>query len=239
MFEIAGSIGTLIRIDLATLNKSIGLYARVLIEVDLASNPPIEILVERVNGDSLLIGLEYEKFHNICSGCGSIGHLLQNCRISHDEPEQAKMHGRSRSRHHQKKSRVKSRYVPKDKPSLSDEQQLGDIEKENPSMFHVVNKGKGLIVDSTPLMLPDPREGPSFTQSTPLCDESLGFERHQLESCQSPVLAQIEQLVGVDSPAASNTVPYSVQHEVDMVAAQSWSGEEDGFTPVVAKKNKK
>ncbi|PQQ21976.1 hypothetical protein Pyn_26432 [Prunus yedoensis var. nudiflora] len=88
-------------------------------------------------------------------------------------------------------------------------------------------------------MLPDPREGPSFAQSTPLCDEPPGFERHQLESCQSPVLAQIEQPVGVDSPAASNTVPYSVQHEVDMVAAQSWSEEEDGFTPVVSKEKEK
>lgn len=116
LFEIAGSIGTPIRIDPATLNKSIGLYARVLIEVDLASDPPIEILVERVNGDSLLIGLEYEKFPNICSGCGAIGHLLQNFRFHHDEPEQVKMRGRSRSRHRRKKSRVTSRYVPKDKP---------------------------------------------------------------------------------------------------------------------------
>ncbi|CAB4302328.1 unnamed protein product [Prunus armeniaca] len=52
-----------------------------------------------VNEDSLLISLEYEKFPNKCSGCGSIGHLLQNCLIRHDEPEQAKMRERSRSRH--------------------------------------------------------------------------------------------------------------------------------------------
>ncbi|CAL9006542.1 unnamed protein product [Prunus brigantina] len=80
-------------------------------------------------------------------------------------------------------------------------------------------------------MLPDPREGPSFAQSTPLCDEPSGFERHQFESCQSPVIAQIEQPIVVVFPAASNTVPSSVQNEVDMVAAQSWSDEEDGFTP--------
>lgn len=103
----------------------------------------------------------------------------------------------------------------------------------------MVNKGKGPIVDSTPPMLPDPREGPSFAQSTPLCDEPPGFEQHQFESCQSPVIAQIEQHVVVVFPAASNTVPSSVQNEVDMVAAQSWSDEEDGFTPVVSKKNKK
>ncbi|CAL9013025.1 unnamed protein product [Prunus brigantina] len=80
-------------------------------------------------------------------------------------------------------------------------------------------------------MLPDPREGPYFAQSTPLCDEPPGFERHQFESCQSPVIAQIEQPVVVVFPAASNTIPSSVKKKVDMVAAQSWSDEEDGFTP--------
>ncbi|CAL8991378.1 unnamed protein product, partial [Prunus brigantina] len=99
------------------------------------------------------------------------------------------MRGRSRSRHRRKKSRVTSRYVPKDKLSLLNEQQLGDIEKENPSRSHVVDKGKGHIVDSTPPILPDPREGPSFAQSTPSCDEPPGFERHHFEFCQSPAIA--------------------------------------------------
>ncbi|KAM2386310.1 hypothetical protein ACFX1X_038802 [Malus domestica] len=66
LFEMASGIGTPIMIDLATLNKSVGLYARVLIDMDHSINPSFEILMECAHGDYLLVSLEFEKFPCIC-----------------------------------------------------------------------------------------------------------------------------------------------------------------------------
>ncbi|KAK9939583.1 hypothetical protein M0R45_016274 [Rubus argutus] len=68
------------KLDPKTANRSIGLYARVLIDVDF-SRPLIDQLqVSWVQGDSVIVGVEYETKPDLCDVCGIVGHKASNCK---------------------------------------------------------------------------------------------------------------------------------------------------------------
>ncbi|XP_019447270.1 PREDICTED: uncharacterized protein LOC109350495 [Lupinus angustifolius] len=79
IFSIAGGIGAPISLDDATNNRAFGHFARVLVDMDLKSELPNQILVER-EGYAFFVELEYEKLPQFCTGCQTIGHLHSNCR---------------------------------------------------------------------------------------------------------------------------------------------------------------
>ncbi|XP_019435277.1 PREDICTED: uncharacterized protein LOC109341759 [Lupinus angustifolius] len=79
IFSIAGGIGTPISLDEATNNRTFGHFARVLVDIDLKTDLPSQILVER-EGYAFFVELEYEKLPQFCNGCQTIGHLVTNCR---------------------------------------------------------------------------------------------------------------------------------------------------------------
>ncbi|XP_019438957.1 PREDICTED: uncharacterized protein LOC109344659 [Lupinus angustifolius] len=79
IFSIVGGIGTPISLDDATNNRTFGHFARVLMDIDLKSDLPNQILVER-EGYAFFFRLEYEKLPQFCNGCQTIGHLVTNCR---------------------------------------------------------------------------------------------------------------------------------------------------------------
>lgn len=60
MFEIASGIGTPLTIDEATLSRVFGLYARVLVDVDMSGRLFDSVLVER-EGHAFPVAIEYEK----------------------------------------------------------------------------------------------------------------------------------------------------------------------------------
>ncbi|KAF1886388.1 hypothetical protein Lal_00045620 [Lupinus albus] len=72
-------IGTPISLDDATQGRSFGHFARVLVDINLKGLLPDQILVER-DGFGFHVMVEYEKLHNLCTICHSIGHLVSNCR---------------------------------------------------------------------------------------------------------------------------------------------------------------
>jgi len=65
-------------IDEATQNKRFGLFARILIDVDLSEKLFENVVVER-EGHALSIKVEYENLPSFCHHCRTIGHNLQNC----------------------------------------------------------------------------------------------------------------------------------------------------------------
>ncbi|XP_019414619.1 PREDICTED: uncharacterized protein LOC109326388 [Lupinus angustifolius] len=79
LFSIAGGIGTPISLDEATHTRSFGHFARVLVELNLKTNLPEQILVER-EGFAFFVSIKYENLPNFCQGCQTIGHMVAQCR---------------------------------------------------------------------------------------------------------------------------------------------------------------
>ncbi|XP_062021197.1 uncharacterized protein LOC133737708 [Rosa rugosa] len=141
LFEITNGIGVPIRIDANTLDRKFGLYERVLVDIDLSTEPPLEIMVEREGGGTLVLEVEYEHLPLSCSHCGNVGHAISSCNWL--RPSQAKevkendinsRRGRKRSRsrrHRAKKSNVFQVYVAKKVVEVV--QQIGDPSSTDPN----------------------------------------------------------------------------------------------------------
>ncbi|KAK9941652.1 hypothetical protein M0R45_007352 [Rubus argutus] len=82
LFEIANGVGTPLKIDPRTKNREVGLYARLLIDVDFSKPTLSQLSVTRANGEKVLIGIEYENVPIICDSCGIIGHQKSSCKLN-------------------------------------------------------------------------------------------------------------------------------------------------------------
>lgn len=69
-----------LKLDPRTLDRSIGLYARVLVDVDFAQPLLSKLRVTRANGSHVIVEIDYEP--SVCGKCGIIGHMESNCRVS-------------------------------------------------------------------------------------------------------------------------------------------------------------
>ncbi|KAL6194794.1 hypothetical protein ACLB2K_035870 [Fragaria x ananassa] len=152
LFEIANGIGVPVKIDQNTLERKFGLFARVLIDIDLSVDPPCELVVRRKNGESVVIEVGYERLPQLCSHCGNVGHSVTACKIvqgpkasGHTEEEMVR--GRSR-KPRRRRRRTKQVYVPK----------VGDV---------AVDKGKKVVIEPVLHASKDDGEGPSFTSRSP------------------------------------------------------------------------
>ncbi|XP_061998989.1 uncharacterized protein LOC133716299 [Rosa rugosa] len=80
LFEIAAGVGTPLKLDPRTKNRTVGLYARVLIDVDFSNPLPDKIRITRANGEVVVVGVEFESEPEICHKCGIVGHTADTCR---------------------------------------------------------------------------------------------------------------------------------------------------------------
>lgn len=78
LFAIARGVGVPLSLDDATINKSLGHYARVLVDLDLAGDIRDQIMVERKDF-TFLVRVEYERLPSYCYSCKTIGHSMGNC----------------------------------------------------------------------------------------------------------------------------------------------------------------
>lgn len=60
LFEIAMGVGTPVKLDPKTADRSVGLYARILIDVDFSRPLLQQLRVSHADGESILVALEYE-----------------------------------------------------------------------------------------------------------------------------------------------------------------------------------
>jgi hypothetical protein len=78
LYEIASGIGTPLTIDDATKSRLFGLYARVLVDVDM-SEPLFESVVVEREGHALTVAVQYEKYPLYCANCKTLGHDIHSC----------------------------------------------------------------------------------------------------------------------------------------------------------------
>lgn len=78
LLEIASELGTPLIIDDATLHRRLGLYARVLVDVDLSEQLFESVIVER-EGHALFVMVQYERQPSFCTHCKMLGHDVHNC----------------------------------------------------------------------------------------------------------------------------------------------------------------
>lgn len=76
---LASALGTVIKIDDRTWNRTMCHYARVLIEIDMTKGCEDYIIFES-EGQVLFASLKYEQLPPFCNHCGIVGHSLDSCK---------------------------------------------------------------------------------------------------------------------------------------------------------------
>ncbi|KAL6224699.1 hypothetical protein ACLB2K_003554 [Fragaria x ananassa] len=179
-----------VSVDANTRERRVGLFARILVDIDLSVDPPHELVVKRKCGSSFVQTVDYEKLPDICAHCGNVGHLVTACKYVHrsSDPvpmdnETEKGRGRSRkrsrrSRRNRDQQRVSKVYVPK-----------------NPS--NPADRGKSMTIDSTPNPREDFGEGPSFVKKSPAPVGQLVISSVVPEPLMEPqeVVAPVQEVV--------------------------------------------
>ncbi|XP_045791366.1 uncharacterized protein LOC123886072 [Trifolium pratense] len=79
LFSIAFGIGTPLSLDEATKQRTMGHFARILVDVNLAEELHYQILVER-EGYAFFVDIDYENLPYFCEHCCCIGHSIDKCR---------------------------------------------------------------------------------------------------------------------------------------------------------------
>lgn len=81
LFEIAKGVGTPLKLDPRTQQRTVGLYARVLVDVDFSQPLLSKLRVTRANGEIVIISVDYETEPIVCNKCGIVGHREDTCRL--------------------------------------------------------------------------------------------------------------------------------------------------------------
>ncbi|KAL8483851.1 hypothetical protein ACS0TY_026514 [Phlomoides rotata] len=106
---LASALSTLIKIDDRTIHRRMGHYARVLVEVDMKTEPIEKIMYKRC-GVCSFANLVFERLPEFCRNCGIVGHSMANCsrgKPFENEVNSGRRRGlrRSSSRNRRSKSR--------------------------------------------------------------------------------------------------------------------------------------
>ena len=95
IMEIARGVGIPLQLDQATRDPAYGFYARVLVDIDLTSNQPSFLNVERDDHRGFSVDVIYENLPKRCTKCKAFGHDFARC---HQNKEINSNRGRSQSR---------------------------------------------------------------------------------------------------------------------------------------------
>ncbi|XP_026420161.1 uncharacterized protein LOC113316157 [Papaver somniferum] len=80
LFKISSALGEPVKVDEATLNFENGLYARVLIKIDLTKNIPHKLWIKTKFG-GFMQSVLLTKLPKFCHHCKIVGHLQAECRV--------------------------------------------------------------------------------------------------------------------------------------------------------------
>lgn len=139
LYSIARGIGVPLSLDDATKNKSLGHFARVLVDVDITSAIRNRIMVRR-EGFSFYVDIEFERLPFFCSLCRIIGHSMAEYRNSKNKKQKANENCVVISK------KPVARYIPK-KVVPKEPLEKG---KTNPHVLNQerLNKGKEVLVEN-------------------------------------------------------------------------------------------
>ena len=110
VLSIASAAGTPLHVDSHTLKWSLGHFARVEIEVDLTSNLPQKVFVER-SGYTFEVPITYEELPPFCSHCSVIGHLVAECRALIKAQHSHSLNQSAKEGHKHQATKVKPAYI--------------------------------------------------------------------------------------------------------------------------------
>lgn len=79
--EIVGYLGTVLKVDIATLTKSRMMYARVLVDMSLADGFPEELFFSNEHEQLITQCVQYDCLPTWCTKCAQFGHVSESCRI--------------------------------------------------------------------------------------------------------------------------------------------------------------
>lgn len=79
LYSIARGIGLPLKIDAKTLSIENAIFARILVDIDLAKALPERILVKRKDLN-FFVNIAFEKLPEMCNRCGNVGHGFKDCR---------------------------------------------------------------------------------------------------------------------------------------------------------------
>ncbi|XP_024193460.1 uncharacterized protein LOC112197121 [Rosa chinensis] len=224
LFEIAAGVGTPLKLDPRTKNRTVGLYARVLIDVDFSHLLPDKLRITRANGEVVVIGVEYETEPEICSICGGIiGHLDASCRSAVLHNDDNVSQGRSLER-----STLKKRKSAKSRRRRNLSKQVSCA----PDKHLTVIKEVRLIPPSDQM-----EAGPLTIIPSESCDSvPPGFPR------VTPVV-EVQASSSTSTLVASHINPSTLvtdcNHALVIEQTDEIAREEGEFTPVLSKKSNK
>lgn len=72
-----------LNIDDKTLQKELGSFVSVLVDIDFTKNLPEEFLIQRERFEFMTY-LEYENLPAFCSHCAAVGHDFTRCRLANN-----------------------------------------------------------------------------------------------------------------------------------------------------------
>ncbi|XP_026459854.1 uncharacterized protein LOC113360570 [Papaver somniferum] len=83
LFNISSVLGTPVKVDEVTLNYENGLYARVLVQIDLAKKIPSKIWIKTKYG-GFMQNVLLTKLPKFCPNCKIVGHTQPECRAKNN-----------------------------------------------------------------------------------------------------------------------------------------------------------
>lgn len=226
LFEIAKGVGTPIKLDPRTQNRSVGLYARILVDVDLSRPLLTRLRVNRENGDTVVLGVDYESVPVICAACNNIGHNASTCNVRQPVV-------------------VPAENVPSSNPKVVDIS--GDLDRGR-SAFRsqrTYRKASSSTRRSPrrakipqPAQVVEPRHQPAPAHSSSSLSVPPGFRRASLEPIATTSTTFLTGTALSVSPSVEiNSAPIIPVLDADFSLV---GDKEDGeFSPVVSKKTKK
>ncbi|KAL8488288.1 hypothetical protein ACS0TY_024530 [Phlomoides rotata] len=83
IMALASAVGTVIKLDERTASRSMGRFARVLVELDLKQDREEYVMFERA-GHRSVVYILYERLPEFCNYCNVMGHSTGNCGTYHN-----------------------------------------------------------------------------------------------------------------------------------------------------------
>ncbi|KAK3211296.1 hypothetical protein Dsin_016002 [Dipteronia sinensis] len=133
IMEIARGVGIPMQLDQATMDQAYRFYARVLVDIDLTSNQPSFLNVERDDHRGFSLDVIYENLLERCTKCKAFGHDSARCYQNNKDINFDS--GRSRSRN------PRQTYPPITKINITSHHNGQEVNRETTTNFEVDKSG--------------------------------------------------------------------------------------------------
>lgn len=232
LFAIASSVGSPICIDENTgknrMDRSFAHFARVQVDVDLATELKQRVLVER-QGFAMYVDFEYENLPDFCSYCKVVGHHVNHCR--------RRAHIADEENRREKITKNKAPVVEKNKQVEATEiVDLDKVDLKVPENDSNTRKGVSIEEDNANLNVADiegnktqqekenfgKNNSDSVNSEEEVCADSDDINSHNSEFVDATQLDEEEAKSTTHSPSKLTPTPDRIQKDMHFLRT-SWA----------------